>query len=337
MFRAVTFGLVVATTSLFTFAPIHSSVCNAQDWSAAAFPIKKHDFGTVAVAAKTEFRFPVFNTFQQELHILRVNASCGCTTGIIDTPWISPGSEGSITARFNTGTFKGKRGADLTVVIDRPIYAEVRLRVDGYIRQDMVFHPGSIDFGKVNGGKVTVKSSKILYAGRSDWKIEDVRSNKAWLLPELKEVSRSGGQATYELSVSLKEDAPAGFFQDEITVITNDRQMPRVPLVVTGTVESALSISPQSIAVGGIKPGESVSKRLVVRGQTPFTIDSITCEGWDVKFDPTLEAKTTHFVDTTFTPSDAATGVNRSSIVITTAGEASVSAEALLTADIRDK
>jgi Protein of unknown function (DUF1573) len=354
MFRAVTFGLVVATTSSLAIPLSSSSVCSAQgvvqgtviqgrtqgtvqDWSAAAFPVKNHDFGTVAVASKTEFQFPIYNTFSSDMHIARVNASCGCTTPIVDTPSIPPGGSGSITARFNTGTFKGKKGATLTVVIDKPFYSEVRLRVDGYIRQDMVFHPGSIDFGKVNQGDVAVKSSKILYAGRSDWHIDDVRSNQSWLLPELKQISRNGGQATYELSVTLKENAPTGFFQDEIVVLTNDRQMPRVPFVISGTVESALSISPQSIAFGGVKPGESLTKRLVVRGASPFTIASITCEGWDVKFEPTTEAKTTHLVETTFTPSESVSGSQRVAIVITTEGENSVSAKALLTADIRDK
>ncbi len=337
MFRSVTFGLVVATTSLLTLPPSISSVTHAQDWSAAAFPVKTHDFGTVAVSAKTEFQFPIFNTFSQDMHIARVNASCGCTTAIVNTPLIAPGETGSITARFNTGTFKGKRGATLTVVIDKPFYSEVRLRVDGYIRQDMVFHPGSIDFGKVNQGDATAKSSKILYAGRSDWQIVDVRSNQAWLLPELKEVSRNGGQATYELNVTVKENAPTGFFQDEVIVVTNDRQMPRVPLVVSGTVESALSIAPQSIALGGLKPGEEITKRLVVRGQSPFTIESITCEGWNVGFEPSTELKTTHLIETTFTPTETASGAQRVAVVITTAGEKSVSAKALLTADIRDK
>ncbi len=334
MFRAVTLGLVVVTTGILAGS---SSSAQTVDWSQSAFPVKTHNFGTVAVASKTEFKFPVYNPFSSDMVIARVNASCGCTTAIVDTPVIAPGASGTITARFNTGTFKGQRGATLTVVIQKPVFSEIRLRVDGYIRQDMVFHPGSVEFGKVNQGDSVTKASKILYAGRSDWQILDVRSNQSWLFPEVKQVSRNGSQAVYELSVTLKEDAPTGFFQDEVVVMTNDRQMPRVPLVVSGAVESALSIAPQSIALGGLKTGEAVKQRLVVRGQTPFTIESITCEGWDVAFAPSSEPKTTHLIETTFTPTEQATGAQRVSVVITTAGEKSVTAKALLTADIRDK
>lgn len=114
---------------------------SAADWSDATFPIKSHDFGTVAVAAKTEFSFPIHNNSSKNLHIRSVRASCGCTTPIVENKSIGPNQTGSILARFNTDTFRGKRGATLTVIIDQPFYTEVRLRVDGYIRSDMVFNP----------------------------------------------------------------------------------------------------------------------------------------------------------------------------------------------------
>ncbi len=174
---------------------------NAADWSDTTFPVKSHDFGTVAVAAKTEFQFPIHNNLSNTLHIHSVRASCGCTTPIVENNFIGPNQTGSIVARFNTDTFRGKKGATLTVVIDQPFYTEVRLRVDGYIRSDMVFHPGAIEFGQVDQGNGVSKSSKILYAGRSDWQVVDVQSNRPWLMPSFKEVTRSGGRVDYELNV----------------------------------------------------------------------------------------------------------------------------------------
>ena len=54
------------------------------DWK-EVFPVRKHNFGTVAVAAKTEFRFPVKNESAQTIHIRKVRASCGCTTPIVES------------------------------------------------------------------------------------------------------------------------------------------------------------------------------------------------------------------------------------------------------------
>mgnify|MGYP003674155163 CR=1 FL=1 len=248
-------ALTAISVSVFAVSSLQTGSALSQDWSEKVFPIKAHDFGAVAVAAKTEFRFPVSNPYSTPLHIQSVRASCGCTTPIIETHYIQPGETGSILARFNTGTFRGKKGATLTVVVDQPFYAEARLVVDGYIRSDMVFHPGEVNFDRATQGEVKTKTSKILYAGRDDWQVTDVVSNKPWLLTSFKQLSRGSGRADYEITVTIQEDAPQGFFQDEVTVVTNDRSMPRVPLRVSGQVESLLSISPQSIALGSVKPG----------------------------------------------------------------------------------
>lgn len=309
----------------------------AEHWSDVAFPVKKHDFGTVAVAAKTEFRFPVYNNQSSRMRIRTVRASCGCTTPIVETKYIEPGESGSILARFNTDSFRGKRGATLTVVIDRPFYSEVRLRVDGYIRKDMVFHPGAIEFGQLKQGDAVTKETKVHYAGRRDWEIIDVQSNRPWLIPSVNEQSRNSGQAVYEIAVKVREDAPVGFFQDALVVITNDRAMPKVPLRVSGQVESPLTISPQAIAIGSLKPGQEVAQKMVVLGKEPFTIESIKAKGWQIEFAKSSEPKKTHILMAAFRPEANAKGPQKATIEITTAGEKSVTAKALLTADIRDQ
>ncbi|QDT11362.1 DUF1573 domain-containing protein [Planctomycetes bacterium K23_9] len=322
--------------SVCCFALALTSTAAAVDWRDVAFPVKSHDFGTRAVAAKTEFLFPVVNTFGSDIHIKEVRASCGCTTPIIKNHYIQPNSTGYILARFNTGSFTGKKGATLTVVIDKPFFSEVRLEVKGYIRSDMVFHPGAVDFGSVDQGTTATKTSQILYAGRSDWKVESVRSNKPWLIPTVKQTLRGEGKVNYELSITIREDAPMGFFQDEVVVTTNDSSMPNVPLPVTGNIDSALVISPQSLALGSLKPGESMTKQLVVRGREPFTIDTIQADGWNIEFAKSDVARTTHLVSATFTPTDAA-GPQKLPVKIKTGGKLSVSANALLTANVRDR
>lgn len=306
-------------------------------WADAAFPIKTHEFGSVAVASKTEFRFPVTNTTNNTIHIQTVRASCGCTTPIVETPYIAPGQTGFIVARFNTDTFRGKKGATLTVVIDQPSYTEVRLRVDGYIRQDMVFSPGSIEFGKLNHGQSHEQSAKIMYAGRDDWSVVDVLSNSPWMTVKVKLNDRGPQRATYEVFVTLDPTAPAGFFQDEIIVVTNDRAMPRVPLRVSGDLQSSLTVSPQSIAIGSVKPGESVQRQLFVRGREPFLIDSIEAKGFDVTFTPATEAKAVHVFMATFTANGDLTGEHSSSVVVKTSGASPMVATAFVTAIVRDK
>lgn len=299
------------------------------------FPVKSHNFGDVAVASKTEFRFPIHNTTGRTMHVREVRTSCGCTTPSVETHYIEPGQTGYVLAKFNTGTHRGQKGANLTVVIDQPFYAEVRLRVDGYIRQDLVFHPGAIDFGKQAKGQELTQTAKIMYAGRSDWSVVDVLTTKPWLSVDVKQESRSGQSTTYVLTVTVSPDAPAGFFRDELIVVTNDRSRPRVPFMITGELESELMISPQAIAGGSVKPGESIDKKLVIRGKEAFVIESLEAKGWDVSFDPVTEPKTTHIVNVRFTPNGDATGQISSPVVVKTSGGMTASATATLTAIVR--
>lgn len=306
----------------------------AADWTDTVFPTKTHDFGTVAVGSKTEFKFPIFNTTGKDMHIQTVRASCGCTTPILSSNYIPAGGEGSLIARFNTPTFRGKKGATLTVVIDQPFYSEVRLQVDGYIRSDMVFHPGAVEMGNIIQGEAGTGSTKLFYAGRSDWQVVDMRANQPWLIPSFKQIERGPTNATYELSVRVREDAPEGFFQDEVIVQTNDRSMPRVPLRVSGTVQTSLNLSPQSIALGTVTADQEVTQRLVITGRESFVIESIQCEGWNVSFENSGASKKVHIV-TIKMSANGAIGPQQVALVIKTAGDASVTAKAIVTADVQ--
>ena len=99
---------------------------------------------------------------------------------------------------FNTGSFLGQRHATITVTFDRPQYAEVQLDIRGYVRRDVIVDPSLIQFGAVQQGAGAERQVKVTYAGRSDWKITDVRSRSPWLEAELDEVRRTAGQVSYE-------------------------------------------------------------------------------------------------------------------------------------------
>lgn len=313
-----------------------SGSASAANWAEAMFPVKTHDFGIVAVAADTEFVFPIKNSSDQDIHIASVRASCGCTTPILEEQWIRAGQEGAVIARFNTDTFRGKKGATLTVVIDRPAYAEVQLRVDGYIRRDMVFNPGSVQFGKLSAGETAEQRVGIAYAGRSEWQITGVESPQPYLDAEVREKNRHGQRVDYELVVRLSGDAPAGFVHEELIIQTNDRSMPRVPLQVSGHVEAPLSVAPQSFALGSLRPGEDKTQRLVIRGNGPFKITSIELDGFDVDFTPTREAKNVHVMTVRFVATDEVGKIGGPLVVRTDAGE-SLTAEAAVIGEIRDR
>jgi Protein of unknown function (DUF1573) len=298
----------------------------ANEWSRNLFPVVTHDFGTVARAAKTEFRFEFENRSNRTIHIRSVRASCGCTTPIIETETVAPGERGSILAKFNTHTHTGKRQATLTVTFDQPNYTEVQLLVKGYIRSDVVFSPGEIVFGTIPKGEAKETIVDLDYAGRSDWQVLGVRANDSFVKATYKEISRQGGRVKYQIAVNLTDGAPAGALQTALILDTNDRNLKTVPIRLTANIEPSIAVSPQLLALGDLKSGEVIKQMLVLKGRQPFKVTEVSSDVFDVTFEASDEARPLHMLPLTITPREG-TGLTQGKLIVKTdlAGESDVS------------
>jgi uncharacterized protein DUF1573 len=272
----------------------------AQDWARKMFDSTNHNFGTVARGSKVEHSFTVTNVYQEEVHLVSVRSSCGCTTPTIANPTLKTWDKGKIVTQFNTRAFTGDKNAVITVTIDKPFYAEVQLQVAGYIRTDVVLDPGFVDFGNVDQGGTSEKKINIAYAGRDTWKIVDVQSANRYLEAQLVENSRGSGQVSYQLAVRLKGDAPVGYLKDHLTLVTNDERAKEIPVDVEGQIVADLSVSPASLFMGVVQPGQKVTKQLVVRGKKPFRIKEIECEDKSFAFKIPEASAAVHLVPVTF-------------------------------------
>ncbi|MBN1909723.1 MAG: DUF1573 domain-containing protein [Pirellulales bacterium] len=274
----------------------------AQQWASDMFEAKTHDFGNVARGAKAEFEFKLTNPYLEDVHIASVSSSCGCTSPSITKPILKTYESGSIIAHINTDRFLGSKGATITVTIDKPYPSTVHLSVQAYIRSDVVFNPGSVNFGEVDQGKSADKTVTLNYAGRSDWKVQEVRCDNPHVQAQVQETSRQPGQVAYQVSVHVDENTPAGYLNEHLVLVTNDYRLKQVPLAVEGRIVSGVSVSPSTLFMGVVEPGQKVQKKLVVRAKKPFRILSIHCPDGSFEFDSnaTKEAKTLHLVPVTF-------------------------------------
>ena len=218
-----------------------------------------HDFGVVARGAKVEHRFVVENIYEEDAHIESVSSSCGCSTPQVNRQYPEDVGEGRGPGhRLDTRGFMGRKDATITVIFDRPFPAEVQLHVHAYIRSDVVVQPGAVSFGSVNQGAGAKQTLAVTYAGRDDWRIDRVEcANPAHRSPAGRNQPHAGttggnrphagtagpmgqvwqaGQVAYSLSVRLKEDAPPGYIQDQLVLVTNDQRprAARVPVSVEG-------------------------------------------------------------------------------------------------------
>jgi hypothetical protein len=295
-----------------------------QDWAEKMFSVTSHNFGTVAKGSKTEFRFIYRNLYEEDVHVSSVRTSCGCTQPAITKKLIETHETGEIVAAFNTRTFLGQHGATLTVTFDQPFYAEVQLRVAGNIRGDVTFEPASVNLGNVDLGRGAEQVVRVTHMGATPWEITDVRSANVNFEVLLSQPQHTGSQSAYDLTLRLKPDAPAGYINDQLILVTNDPRASQIPMDVEGRVVAEVTVSPQLLALGNVLPGGSVTKNIVVRANRPFCVTGIVCNDGCLSCPAKETPAKVHILPVTFQAGDVGGRVERELTITTDLGDGAV-------------
>ena len=298
MFRSVLLsGLVVS---------LATSTGTAADWAQKMFTETSHDFGTIARGAKEEYRFVLKNIYLGDVHVANVRVNCGCATPRIEKDRLKTYEKGAIVASINSHKLLGRQGATITVTFDEPRRAEVQLHVTVYVHGDVVFQPASVELGSIDRGTPVEKKTSVSHTGRGDWEILEVKSSNPHLSGKAVQTARQWNRVSYELRVRLDESAPTGYVRDHLILVTNDKRSTKIPVLVEGRVLPELVVSPAALFLGVLRPGEKVTRRLVVRGKKPFHIVSVGADCNCFEFGSSADdaAKPLHLVPMTFTAGD---------------------------------
>jgi hypothetical protein len=292
-------------------AAVSSGHLWAQPWAEKMFETTSHDFRVVGRGAKAEYRFEFTNLYEEDVHVSAVRTSCGCTTPTLTRDTLKTHETAAVVATFNTRSFVGQKSATITVVFDQPYYAEVRLKVTGHIRTDIRFEPSEVAFGELAEGETGEREVLITHHGDPNWRINDVRSHCDDLAVQLAApeivaaTGRSPSEVRYRMVVRLKDSPSESDFHERLTLVSNDRDFPTTELAVTGRVRPTLSVSPAAVSLGTVRPGETVQRRLVVRGESPFAIRDVACADERMEFEVPEGKKKLHFVKLRFRADDA--------------------------------
>jgi hypothetical protein len=288
------------------------------------FPVTSHNFGTVAKGSKTEYRFVFRNLYKEDLHVVGVRTSCGCTSPEVTARDLKTHETAEVVAKFNTRTFLGQHGATLTVTFDKPFYAEVQLRVAGNIRGDVTFEPPFVDLGNVDLGKGAERTVRVTRVGGSPWAIKDVRSANPSFEVFLSKPVTTAAQTAYDLTMRLKPEAPAGYVKGQLILVTDDPRATQIPMDVEGRVVAEITVSPQLLALGSVLCGGSVTKNVVIRANREFSITGVQCPDGCLTCEPTTKPAKVHILPITFQAGAATGRVERQLRITTDLGEGAV-------------
>ncbi len=277
----------------------------AQEWVSSIFPERSFDFGTVARGSKVHHAFRLINRTDQEVRIVNWRTKCGCTEVRVGARVIPPGTQTVVEAVIDTAKFEGPKPSGLTLVLDRPTFAEVDLNLHCFIRGDITLNPGQVDFGIVARSARPTVSMNLAYAGgQPSWGITKIQTQSPHvsLTAKVLDGDASGdGRVRYALTATLDPKVGNGLFKDEVTLYTNDPASPTIPISVTANVQSAVTVSPKIINLGRVKPGDIVKKTVLVRSQQPFKLTTLKSSKDDLAASPDPEGtRPLHTVQLTF-------------------------------------
>ncbi len=253
----------------------------SDEWTALLFPTSRHDFGAVPRGSVVKHDFTLVNRSQETLTIVNLHPSCGCTSGRASARVVAPGQSAVIEAQMDTRNFVGLKSTILfvTMMTSSGQEVEARLGVTSHIMSELVLNPGAIDFGMVPRGSSVERELSIDRINAPGWRFTRMLSGTRSLSAKLVETARDGGTVGYKLTVSVKPDAQAGPLRDELRLISNDPEMPSIPVTVTGWIKGELSAAPSILALGRAQSAGEVKGRFVVRASRPFVIQAIEGAG----------------------------------------------------------
>ncbi|TWU47751.1 DUF1573 domain-containing protein [Rubripirellula reticaptiva] len=297
-----------------TLSPTTASADNYAD---KMFKEKKHEFRTVGRGTKCEYHFDFTNIYNEEVHVAAVRTSCGCTTPTLTADTLQTHETAAVVATFNTSSFIGQKAATITVVFDRPKYAEVQLNVSGFIRTDITFDPPEVAFGDVPAGEEREREVMITHNGNPSWEIIDVRSHCSDLRVRLDPAERTSNQVRYRMSVRMNGEMSDGEIRERLTLISNDRSFPTTEMSISGRVRPPVNVSPEAVSLGTTQPNGSVEKKLIVRGEEPFEISDVECSDERFKFVVPVGSKKLHMVKLVYTGDGTDTPISQEIRIVT--------------------
>jgi hypothetical protein len=233
-----------------------------------------------------------------------VSSSCGCTKATISKQTLKTWEKAEIALAIDTRNEPGHKSATITVLFDKPFTHETQLHVYTNIRGDVVLQPGVVQFGTINQGVGASQTCRISYAGRDGWQIVRLEAANPAIEATAVELSRQVGQADYNLTVKLKPNAPSGYVQGPLVLVTNDETpgANRIPIPIEGYVTPALTVRPGSLLFRSVAPGKSATQNLVIQGRTPFHVTAVRSTDPRFTCKTPTDSKLFHVLPITFSP-----------------------------------
>jgi hypothetical protein len=288
---------------LFLIGSSQPALAQTQAWADKLFGGDLvHDFGSVPRGTQLKYRFKMTNIYKVPLEITNVRVTCGCLTIKESTKILQPGETGYLDINMDGTRFTGQKTIKAYITVGPEYISTATLMVQANARADVVFNPGEVDFGLIHRGQHASKFIDVEYAGSLPWTVSEIVKNANAPFDLKVEELPNRTIKGYRISATIKSDAPAGNFKQEVLLKTNDPASPSLSFNVLGNIQATLSVVPEVVKLTDTKVGDMETRKIVVKGSRPFRIVGIDGQGDGITaIVPDREA-TTQIVEIRFQP-----------------------------------
>jgi hypothetical protein len=274
----------------------------AATWADALFEELSKDFGSVPRGPTLSHPFRLKNNTKNDVAISGVRVGCPvCSSASVSKSTLKPGEESAVVVNMFTTRFSGVKSITIYVQFSQPQFEEVRLVVQANSRDDVGVTPDTIAFGRIKRGSSPSADTTITFMGIPKAQILEAKCDSNYVQATATKVDKSGdNEVKYKLTAKMRGDTPVGKWYTDIWVKTNITGMERVRVPLTVEIEATLSLSPAAAALGEVKVGGQVERKILLRGSKPFRVTSIRGADDQISVkDSTTDSKPVHVLTVT--------------------------------------
>ena len=208
------------------------------------------DFGEIYEGEKIQHVFKIKNAGTGVLKIFSMHASCGCTAAVVsdEDKELAQGEEGEVKVTFHSASKKGRQNRIVTVKTNDPVTPQLKLSLQGFVKQRVVVEPSSIRFGDVERGAAPKEMVVTLEPmDNTPFEIEEISSGSQMLSWECKE--RDGGGYEIKVILTVEKDVPPASLHDAVNIKTTHPGKRTVRVPVIWCVVSGIRVHPKAVAL----------------------------------------------------------------------------------------
>jgi hypothetical protein len=151
---------------------------------------------------------------------------------------LQPNEVSEIEVWMDSRAFIGPKTRTIYVLLEQPRFIEYRIWVSANSCENQTTFPDTFDFGTITQGAVPTRRVIVAVPNQPKLQITKAACDSKHIELKTKEVARGPDRVVYEVSATIRADAPPGELFATVELSTNNPAMPRLLVQLSVQVES---------------------------------------------------------------------------------------------------